>query len=179
MKFIKLLLVVVLLLVFLTNLQAQMPMVPMQEMHEEMHGSGAYPLTGEKIGPMMKTVDIDFLLSLPMIEKLELTEDQLKSLKTLKKDSTKDKIKKRAEIETAEVDLKELLDADELDLPKIQTKLKEIANLRAELQYLDIEAYEKGKTLLSAGQKTKLKESPMKKMEGPKPGEKPKPKRRT
>lgn len=107
---------------------------------------------------LKKVENIDLLVHPLTVEKLELTTEQLKSLKGLKEALEKDKKIKLREVNQAEAELRKLLATEEVDLTKVEIKLRQISALRAVLRYMDIATFENGKTLLTPEQKKKLKE---------------------
>ncbi len=114
---------------------------------------------------MPKAESIDFLLYPMVIEKINFTAEQLKSLKKLKENLRKEEKRKQVEINLAEAELKKLLTAEELNLAEVEIKLRQISNLRAGLRYIGIATFEKGRALLTAEQKIKLGELTEKKIE--------------
>jgi Spy/CpxP family protein refolding chaperone len=91
-------------------------------------------------------------------EKMGLSEDQVKKLEQLRSDFEKETIRNEADIRVAEIDLNNLLQAPSGDMPKIESKIREIERLRADLRIARIRAIDKGKALLSADQRKKLQE---------------------
>ncbi len=91
-------------------------------------------------------------------EKLELTEKQLADLKALKWDHEKSAIEMRAEIETARVDMKQLLDQKTLNFGKIKAKASQIADMHKKMQLARWSVIEKSHGLLTAEQLEKAKE---------------------
>jgi Heavy-metal resistance len=89
-------------------------------------------------------------------EKLGLSDDQVKKLEQLRADFEKESIKNEADVRVAEIDLTNLLQAQNTDLAKAETKIREIEKLRADLRIARIRAIEKGKALLTAEQRKKL-----------------------
>jgi Spy/CpxP family protein refolding chaperone len=90
-------------------------------------------------------------------EKLELTEQQIEALKALKWDHEKSTIEMRAQIETAHVDLKQLLDQEKLDFGKIKAKVSQMADLRKKMELARWTLVEKSHDLLTAEQLEKAK----------------------
>jgi Spy/CpxP family protein refolding chaperone len=99
---------------------------------------------------------------IPMIihnrEKLDLSSDQVKNLEQLRKDLEKQSIRKEADIRVAKLDLQALLDAQPVDMTKVEAKVREIERLRADLRFARIRATQKAKERLSVEQRQKLDE---------------------
>ena len=91
-------------------------------------------------------------------EKLGLSDDQVKKLEQLRSDFEKETIRNEADIRVAEIDLNNLLQAQNADLAKVEAKIRDIERLRADLRIARIRAIEKGKALLTAEQRKKLQE---------------------
>lgn len=90
------------------------------------------------------------------ISGLDLTEDQLKKARTLKSDYMKGSIKAGADIGVAEVELKELLAAEAVNLGKVRAKIKEIESKRADLRFFRIKSLEDFKKTLTPEQRKKM-----------------------
>ncbi len=67
-------------------------------------------------------------------------------------------IKKKADEHIAEIELRDLLDLDNVDMKAVETKLKQIASLKTETQLSMIKALEEVKSKLTLEQRKKLKE---------------------
>ncbi|UCE19851.1 MAG: Spy/CpxP family protein refolding chaperone [Gemmatimonadota bacterium] len=67
-------------------------------------------------------------------EALELTSEQIKKIKAMRLDMAKEKIRLRSELDLKELELRELMSADEPDIRRIEAKIDEMAPLRTELQ---------------------------------------------
>jgi Spy/CpxP family protein refolding chaperone len=87
---------------------------------------------------------------------LGLTPEQVTRLETLRGDFTREAIRRDADIRIAELDLAGLLGQDQVDLAKVETKVREVAQLRAELRIARLRALEQGKAVLTAEQRTRL-----------------------
>jgi Spy/CpxP family protein refolding chaperone len=90
-------------------------------------------------------------------ETLGLTEEQLSKMKSLRVSYEKERIKKEAEIKIAELEFVELLDQKELDMPKIEAKLKLLGSLQAELGFFRVKKLQETRTFLSPEQFTQFK----------------------
>lgn len=91
-------------------------------------------------------------------EKLDLSSAQVKSLEQLRNEYQKESIRKDADLRVAEMDLGGLLNADKIDMGKVEAKVREIERLRSEVRIARIRIIQKGKEVLSAEQRQKLQE---------------------
>jgi len=91
-------------------------------------------------------------------EKLGLSDDQVKKLEQLRTDFQKESIRRDADLRVAEMDLTGLLDAQPVDMVKVEAKVREIERLRADSRIARIRVIEKGKEQLTADQRKKLQE---------------------
>jgi Spy/CpxP family protein refolding chaperone len=88
---------------------------------------------------------------------LNLDEKQKEAMKGIENSVTKELIRKKADEHIAEVELRELLDKDNVDLKAVEIKLKQIATIKTETQLLIIKTMEKMKEKLTPKQRTLLK----------------------
>ena len=95
-------------------------------------------------------------------EELNLTDDQVKALKTIKTNFMKEDIQKEADLKIAHMELQDLLQADKLDLPSVEKKIKAVSNMQADKKIAHIKAFEKAKEVLTPEQLKKHKECMMK-----------------
>jgi Spy/CpxP family protein refolding chaperone len=89
---------------------------------------------------------------------LDLSEKQKTALKEIKRRTMKETIKKKADIEIARIELRELLDKDSVDMGAVEAKLKKTESLRTELRLSHIKAREEMKAILTPEQRKKFKE---------------------
>jgi Spy/CpxP family protein refolding chaperone len=87
---------------------------------------------------------------------LGLSDDQVKQLMQIFSQMMKARIKQRADIRIAELELGELLEADSVDMGQVEGKLKAIEGLRTTLQLSLIKAHEQAKGILTPEQRQKL-----------------------
>ena len=87
---------------------------------------------------------------------LGLAPEQVSRLEALRGEFARDAIRRDADIRIAEMDLVALLDREPPDLAQVEAKVREVAQLRAELRIARLRAIEQGKTLLTAEQRTRL-----------------------
>ena len=101
---------------------------------------------------------------------MNLEDEQVKSLKALSLNSQKGAIRKGADLSIARLELNALLGQEEIDFEQAQQKVKEVANLEAELQIAQIEASIQAKDVLTDEQLVLFKEITKKRaMAGQKP----------
>jgi hypothetical protein len=91
-------------------------------------------------------------------EKLGLSDDQVKRLEQLRTEFQKESIRRDADVRVAEMDLKGLLEAQPVDMAKVEAKAREIERWHADVRLARIRAIEKAKELLTADQRKKLQE---------------------
>jgi P pilus assembly/Cpx signaling pathway, periplasmic inhibitor/zinc-resistance associated protein len=91
-------------------------------------------------------------------ERLGLTADQVKHLEQLRNDFAKESIRSEANLRIAELDLTSLLEAQPVDMARVEAKIREIERIRADLRIARVRSIEKGKAQLSAEQRRKLQE---------------------
>jgi Spy/CpxP family protein refolding chaperone len=89
---------------------------------------------------------------------LELNEKQKDAVREIESKVVKDSIRKRAEIEVAELELKETLDKDSVDLTAVEAIMKKIESLRKDMRLAYIKAFEEIKSKLTPEQRKKFKE---------------------
>ena len=93
-----------------------------------------------------------------LISALGLDDKQSAEVKPILYKLRKDMLKKRADIQVAEVELEEILGKDPVDLKAAEAKVKQIASLKAEAAMLHIVGIEDVKAKLTPEQKKKLTE---------------------
>jgi hypothetical protein len=91
-------------------------------------------------------------------ERLGLTADQVKNLEQLRSDFAKESIRSEANLRIAELDLTSLLEAQPVDMPRVEAKIRDTERIRADLRIARVRSIEKGKAQLSAEQRRKLQE---------------------
>jgi Spy/CpxP family protein refolding chaperone len=87
---------------------------------------------------------------------LGLSADQVGRLEALRGDFTREAIRRGADIRIAELDLATLLEQDPVDLTKVEPKVREVAQLRADLRIARLRTVEQGKAVLTPEQRTRL-----------------------
>src|SRR5499426_2936026 len=91
-------------------------------------------------------------------EKLGLSSEQVKNLERLRNALEKESLRKEADIRVARIDLQGLLEAQPVDMTKVEAKVHEIERLRADLRFARIRPGQKANEQLSADQRQKLEE---------------------
>jgi len=110
---------------------------------------------GEKAGMMGREHGYFFR---GIFSKLDLTEDQTKKAERIKSAYKKETIKLGADASVAEIELRELMSEETVNLEKVKGKIKEIEGLKARLRLYRIEKLEEFKKILDAKQLKKLRE---------------------
>ena len=100
---------------------------------------------------------LSFMLN--MKDQLGLSLQQVQTLRDLRVAFEKETIQRGAEIRVAEVDLREALAQERVDLARAETLIRKIAGLRAELRLARVRTLEKGKGVLTPGQLEKFREA--------------------
>lgn len=89
---------------------------------------------------------------------LGLDEKQREAIKEIKSRVMKDTIRKRADVKVARIDLRDLLDKDQVDMNAAEATLKKIASLQTDIRLSHIKALEEIKTKLTPEQRKMFKE---------------------
>src|SRR5574337_370625 len=121
----------------------------MHEMMQSTTGPWFYGRGGHK-GPLIS-------LMLMWKDQLGLSADQERALRELRGNFEKESIKRTADIDVAELEMKGLLEADKIDIAKVEVLAKKIAMLRADLRVARIKTIEAGKAVLTQEQREKFK----------------------
>ena len=112
-----------------------------------MEGAAGERLPGE--GPLIT-------IMLHHRDELALTPDQVTRLEALRGDFARDAIRRDADIRIAELDLATLLQQEPVDVEKAAAKIRELAQLRADLRIARIRTIEQGKAVLTPEQRGRL-----------------------
>jgi Spy/CpxP family protein refolding chaperone len=91
------------------------------------------------------------------IDDLNLDEKQKDALREIENSVSKELIRKKADEQIAEIELKELLDKETVDLKGIEIKLKQIATIKTETRLIVIKSMENMKAKLTPKQREMLK----------------------
>lgn len=98
-------------------------------------------------------------LMLDMKEQLGLNLQQVKTLRDFRTAFEKEAIQRGAEIRLAELELRETLTQDQVDLARAEALIKRIAGLRGDLRIARLRTLEKGKGVLTPEQLAKFREA--------------------
>jgi Spy/CpxP family protein refolding chaperone len=90
---------------------------------------------------------------------LSLDEKQREAVREIKSRVMKDTIRRKADLELARIDLKDLLHKDQVDMKAAETTLKKIASLQTDIRLSHIKAREEIKAKLTPEQRMKFKET--------------------
>jgi Spy/CpxP family protein refolding chaperone len=93
-----------------------------------------------------------------IISALGLDDNQSKEVKAILFKEKKEMVQKRAAIQVARIELREILGKDVVDIKAAETKVKQIASLRAEAVMMHIQGMEDIKAKLTPDQRKKLSE---------------------
>jgi Spy/CpxP family protein refolding chaperone len=126
-----------------------------QQMHQGRGGMGPMGgMMGRILGEPAERPLITIMLH--HRSELGLSPEQVSRLEALRGDFTREAIRRDADIRIAELDLAALLEQDPLDLAKVETKVREVAQLRADLRIARLRTIEQGKAVLTPEQRTRL-----------------------
>jgi Spy/CpxP family protein refolding chaperone len=126
----------------------------MGEGSEMEHGMMGMLGKGSEMGPGM--MGEHHILGILMT--LGLDEKQKDAVKEIVRKTMKETIKRRADLDIARIDLRDLLDKDSVNMNAVESKLKQIASLEADIHLSRIKAHEEIKSKLTPDQRKKLKE---------------------
>lgn len=87
------------------------------------------------------------------LQSLNLDERQKETFREIEKSVAKELIRKRADEQIAEIELRELLEKDIVDLKAVETKLKQIEAIKTETHLIVIKSMEKMKAKLTPKQR--------------------------
>jgi Spy/CpxP family protein refolding chaperone len=93
-----------------------------------------------------------------IINALGLDDKQSTEVKSILYQMQKEMIKKRADIDVAEIELKSILEKDPVEVKTAEAKVKQIASLKTEAAMMHIQGIEDVKAKLTPEQKKKLAE---------------------
>ena len=105
---------------------------------------------------------------------LKMDDEQVKSLKQIALNVHKESIRKKADREIAEVELHALLEQEPVEIEQAQQKIRQVANIEAELKITHIQASIAAKKVLTADQRALLQKIATKEMRGEKASPPPK-----
>ena len=122
-----------------------------------MHGgSGMHSGSSRHMGGHQSaTTFIDHILKFK--DGMAITDQQESQLNTIKTAYKRSRIKMKAEVELANLDLHEVLKDENADLSDIETKLKQVHSLKADLYLASIKAKRDAKGVLTPEQRSRMK----------------------
>ena len=91
-----------------------------------------------------------------MMNALELSDEQRAQVRALKLTQRKTNIGQRSQVELKKVELQELLTGAEPNLRQVESKLREMADIRIEVRMSHIRTHQQVRTLLTDEQKVKF-----------------------
>jgi Spy/CpxP family protein refolding chaperone len=128
------------------------------ELAQLLQGRGGAGSMGGRMGPMFEPVDRPLLtIMLHHRTELGLSPEQVGRLETLRADYAREAIRRDADIRIAELDLAALLEQEPPDFSKVETKVREVAQLRGDLRVARLRAIEQGKAVLTPEQRGRLR----------------------
>jgi len=121
-----------------------------------MHGAHGGSRGGGSHGPHQSASKfIDHILKFK--EGMAITDDQAAKLQAIKTEFQKTKIKMKAEIQLASVDLHDLLRDDKGSLNDVEAKLKGLYDTRAGMYFASVKASRDAKAVLTEEQRARMK----------------------
>src|SRR4030042_5018321 len=82
-------------------------------------------------------------------DKLELTDKQVETLKSIKMDFLKNRFKMEADLRIADLELQSLMQDDKATLKEIETKLRTVEKLKTDMKLSHLQALKKAKEILT------------------------------
>lgn len=149
------------LILFITlQLSYAEPTGPVNEMGRRFQNENPFSM----IPPMMPC-DMGQMKGMPELKhfpwmrlhSLSLDEKQKEALREIENSFMKELIRKRADEQITEIELRELLERDTVNMKAVETKLKQIEAIKTETQLIVIKSMEKMKTKLKPEQREMLK----------------------
>lgn len=92
-----------------------------------------------------------------LTQQLDLTDEQQSKVQALWRTHAKDGIRLKADIDTASLDLQQLLDAQPVDMDKVKTALQTIAAKEADLRLTHLSALQDIRELLTPDQQKEFR----------------------
>ncbi len=122
----------------------------------KMMGDGMGSKGGKEKGMMAGGGGGNHLLH--MVQMLDLTDEQQKAVEAIYFAHRKEAVRKSADIDVAEIELQEILAAEQVNMASAEKKVHAIANFRAELEVMHLKTKEAIKANLTPEQREKLKQ---------------------
>lgn len=124
-------------------------------------------MMGTKCAPMSGMHGADGCMMMKGMNSLGLDEKQKAGMKAIHFRTMKDTIKKRAEMDVAEIELRELFLKEPADFKLVEAKVRQIEMLRGDILMLHMKAREELKALLTAEQRQRFDSLTAMRMRGP------------
>lgn len=133
------------------------PMGPGMRGQRGMMGPGMPGMPG-MIGPMSPAERPLITIALHHRAEIGLSPEQVTQLEALRDAFAREAIRRDADIRIGELDVQGLLAAEPMDLAKVEAKIREVAQMRADLRVARLKTIEQGRAVLTPDQKTRLQE---------------------
>lgn len=92
------------------------------------------------------------------LQELKIDKDRMEAIRETESRMIKDAIRKKAELQIASMELREILEKDPVNMQMVEAKLKQIESLKTEMHLARIKAIEDVKAKLTPGERKKLRE---------------------
>lgn len=162
----KMVIVMFILIVFSVPAYAQMGMMGGQQSQmshgmmqccQPMMGQGMIGAMGMDRKGYRQWFQYSVTLMLKNADKLKLSDEQIKKLFDIKRKYSKDIIKQNAEMKIAEIDLEALLKELDINLSEVKEALKKVEDIKTQVRYLRIMAFDEARKVLTDEQKRPLR----------------------
>jgi len=121
---------------------------------------GGHRFPGNQRGPggnMRREIPLE-----KMAEELEITDEQLETIREIRFEHQETMIDKRAELEKAKLEMEKLMVDEDFDRDKIYSQAEKIDEIESEIKLAGIDAKLRGMEILTDEQREQLKERPFK-----------------
>ncbi|MEW6755095.1 MAG: periplasmic heavy metal sensor [Candidatus Latescibacterota bacterium] len=116
-------------------------------------GMGMHGAMGAGMG--MKHHGYGMLLA--MASQLGLSQEQIRQLREAHYPAQREAIQQRAKLQMAELDLRQLMNADPVDEVKVKSQIRSVFELRAEMAVAAFDTWQKARQVLTLEQRQQLK----------------------
>ncbi len=89
---------------------------------------------------------------------LGLDEKQMAAVKEIRSRVAKESVRKRADLQVTKIDLRDVLDKDQVDMTAVEGALKKMASIQTDMRLSHIKAMQEIKAVLTPEQRKKFKE---------------------
>ncbi len=89
---------------------------------------------------------------------LGLDEKQMAAVKEIRSRVAKESVRKRAELQIARIDLRDVLDKDQVDMTAVEGGLKRMASIQTDMRLSHVKAMQEIKAILTPDQRKKFKD---------------------